>query len=131
MRSDIDKMLTDENARCAFFSHLMRTVRSVSAPAGMECCTSKLANPCACLVINVPPASTIFFYVLEILTLYGNPTTLFIGNETLTPGAAPTTLSGHSLTVPTTVTGRGLVDNGTPTSLGNPISTIIGTVLEG
>ena len=113
-------------AVCAMYAPC-ETCVSLSTPAGIECCTSKLADQSACPTGNVPPDSTIYIYTLGSLTLYGDPTSLVIGSNTLTPGGALATASGHTLSLPTTVTGGGVVEDGTTTALGTPISTVVGT----
>ena len=113
-------------AICALYAPCENCV-SLSAPAGIECCTSKLADQSACPTANVPHDSTIFVYTLGTLTLYGNPTSLVIGSETLTPGGPLATADSHTLSIPTNATSGGLVEDGTPTTLGTPISTVVGT----
>ena len=113
-------------AVCALYAPCENCV-SLSTPAGIECCTSKLADQSACPTANVPPESTIYIYTLNTLTLYGNPTSLVIGSQTVTPGGNPAIVQGHTFSVPTTATGGGLVEDGTTTTLGTPISTVIGT----
>ena len=119
-------------AVCALYAPCENCV-SLSTPAGIECCTSKLADQSACPTANVPPESTIYIYTLETLTLFGNPTSLVIGSDTLTPGGSAATTDGHTLSIPmsypnasTTATGR-LVEDGTTATLGTPISTVTGT----
>ena len=120
-------------AVCAMYAPCENCV-SLSTPVGIECCTSKLADQSACPTANVPPDSTIYIYTLGTLTLFGNPTSLVIGSDTLTPGGSAATTDGHTLSVPmsypnasTTATGGSLVEDGTTTTLGTPISTVTGT----
>ena len=113
-------------AVCALYAPCENCV-SLNTPAGMECCTSKLADQSACPTANVPPDSTIYLYTVGSLTLFGNPTSLVIDSATLTPGGAAATAEGHTLSLPITATGGGLVEDGTTTTLGTPISTVIGT----
>lgn len=113
-------------AVCALYAPCENCV-SLSTPAGMECCTSKLADQSACPTANVPADSTIYIYTLGTLTVFGNPTSLVIDSQTLTPGGAPIIASGHTLSVPATATGGGLVEDGTAITLGTPISTVVGT----
>lgn len=113
-------------AVCALYAPCENCV-SLSTPVGIECCTSKLADQSACPTANVPPESTIYIYTLNTLTLFGNPTSLIIGSQTVTPGGTPAIVQGHTLSVPITATGGGLVEDGTSTTLGTPISTVIGT----
>lgn len=113
-------------AVCALYAPCENCV-SLSTPAGMECCTSKLADQRACPTANVPADSTIYIYTLGTLTIFGNPTSLVIDSQTLTPGGAPVTASGHTLSVPATSTGGGLFEDGTAITLGTPISTVVGT----
>ena len=120
-------------AVCALYAPCENCV-SLSTPVGIECCTSKLADQSACPTANVPPESTIYIYTLETLTLFGNPTSLVVGSDTLTPGGSAATTDGHTLSIPmsypnasTTATGGSLVEDGTTTTLGTPISTVTGT----
>ena len=120
-------------AVCALYAPCENCV-SLSTPVGIECCTSKLADQSACPTANVPPDSTIYIYTLGTLTLFGNPTSLMIGSDTLTPGGSAATTDGHTLSIPksypnasTTATGGSLVEDGTTTTLGTPISTVTGT----
>ena len=117
-------------AVCAMYAPC-ETCISLSTPAGMECCTSKLADQSACPTGNVPSDSTIYLYTVDsTLTLYRNPTSLVMGTNTLTPGATPATANGHTLSIPTTAanyTGGGIIEDGTTRTLGTPISTIVGT----
>ena len=113
-------------AVCAMYAPCEACV-SLSTPAGMACCTSKLADQNACPTGNVPPDSTISIYTLGSLTFYGHPTSLVIESNTLTPGGPPATVNGHTLWLPATATGGGVVEDGTTTALGTPISTVVGT----
>ena len=113
-------------AVCALYAPCEDCV-SLSTPAGIECCTSKLADQSACPTANVPPESTIYIYTLDTLTVFGNPTSLIVGSQTITPGGTPAILQGHTLSVPTNATSGRLVEDGTTTTLGIPISTVIGT----
>lgn len=113
-------------AVCALYAPC-ETCVSLSTPAGMACCTSKLADQSACPTSDVPPDSTIYIYTLGSLTIYGQPTSLVIGSNTLTPGGPPATANGHAFSLPANVTGGGVVEDGTTTTLGTPISTVVGT----
>ena len=112
---------TVQCAVCALYAPCETCTISLSTPAGIECCTSKLANEAACPSNN--GAKTAATYTLGSLTFSGNPTSLVIGSSTLTAGGVAVTVSGHTLSIPTTATDGGIVQDGTTTSLGAPIAT--------
>ena len=113
-------------AVCAMYAPCSTCV-TLSTPPGIECCTSKLENQSLCPTkIPLPPESTFYVYVIQSLTFFGRPTSLHIGTETLTKGGPSIIVSGHTLSIPTKGTGV-LVDDGTSTSLGSPVQTVIGT----
>lgn len=66
----------------------LRYLRIMSKLQYTEFCTSKIADLSTYPTSNVRPPSTIHLYALDgTLTLYGNPTSLVIGYDTLIPGA--------------------------------------------
>ena len=65
------------------------------------------------------PSTTVALsiYTVSGTTLTGNPTSLYSGSNTLTPGATPVTVSSHTLSIPISVTGGQSSIDGTPNTL--------------
>lgn len=109
---------TYARAVCAMYAPCATCISLSNTPAGMDCCTSKLADQNACPTGAVPAGSTIFIYTLGSLTLYGNPTSLVIADDTLTPGGTPATVEDHTLSIPAPLTAGAIIEDGTATTLG-------------
>ncbi|KAL8765768.1 MAG: hypothetical protein Q9209_007276 [Squamulea sp. 1 TL-2023] len=66
---------------------------------------------------SFPGASSSTTYIIADITLTGNPTSLVVGDSTLTPGGAPVTVFSHTLQIPSSASGKAINIDGQQTQL--------------
>ena len=71
---------------------------------------------------SFPGASSSTTYVIAGITLTGNPTSLVVGDTTLTPGGAPVTVFPHTLQIPSSASGKAINIDGQQTQLPPPVA---------
>ena len=105
-------------------SHTFSLPASASGPViGVDGVTTTLNTVAATVPtsqsgsITVGPTST---YIIDGVTLVGNPTSLAAGSTTLTPGGLPFTSKGHTFLIPASATGGVISVDGKSTTLPLP-----------
>ncbi|KAL8906433.1 MAG: hypothetical protein Q9171_006278 [Xanthocarpia ochracea] len=71
---------------------------------------------------SFPGASSSTTYIIAGITLTGNPTSLVVGDTTLTPGGAPVTVFSHTLQIPSSASGKAINIDGQQTQLPPPVA---------